>query len=537
MKDGLELRPGLRQLQPARPSWRESRPANPSWRESVSTVAVVAVPAAIAVALCLYELSGRNLWLDEAASVSIASQHGGALGAALAHDGGNMLGYYALLHVLVGLFGTGAAVIRLPSVLGAGLAAALLSLLAVRLFGRRTGFLAGILTAVSLTMIYWGQNARAYALMIGLACGSYLALVQLLESRRRAWRPWVAYVALTTASVYCGLAALLILPAQLAILAWHRKRVPVVLSAMVVTAACCAPLAVLALNRGTGQLFWVPQPSFKSLKHVVQSLSSSGLEPGFYTDSGRFLLFLTLALTLAAAIRVGYPWRRRAEAWRPTLALAWLIIPIALSVIVSEIGQSIFEPRYLLVCLPAVALLLAWLLDGIWRSDMLRPLPATAVALGLLVALVSLRALQVAPSYAKSSEPWRAATRYVIDRARPGDCLAFYPLDVRMPFRYYLGGGAGAPAAVLPRLPWSRVRPDVEQYVVPPESQLLSDVGHCGRVWLVSSHAGEADGPPASQANYQRYFVLLARLERRYPTMSAASFGHAGIITVSLLSA
>lgn len=517
-------------------------------RKSIAEIVIVALPAALALGLCLYEIRGRNLWLDEAASVTIASQHGGALGAAMAHDGGNMLGYYGLLHVLVGLFGTGSLVIRLPSALAAGVAVALLGALALRLFGRRCALLAGLLASVSLTMVYWGQNARGYTLMIALICGSYLALVHLLERNRAGWRPWLAYVLLTVGAVYSALAAVLAVAAQLVILPWHRTRLRSALSAMVAAGACCIPLAVLAISRGSGQLFWVPRPAFRGLKYVVQSLSSSGLEPSYYTGTGRFLLFLTLALTLTAAIRVAYAWRSRSarlDGWRSGLVLAWLIVPLAVSVLVSELGESIFEPRYLLVSLPAVALLLAWLLDGLWQSGAalsrirwrIAPLAAPALSVALLAALLTLRALQVAPSYAKSSEPWRAATLYVIDRARPGDCVAFYPLDVRMPFRYYLTPGLVVPTAVLPKLPWNRVRPYVEEYVVPPESQLISAVDHCGRVWVVSSHAGETDGTPASQADYRRYLILLARLHSRYPLLRAASFGYAGIISVTLLSA
>ena len=73
---------------------------------------MVGVPAVVALALCLYELTTRSLWLDEAATVAIAGQHGSAFWHAAAHDGGNMLGYYALLHVLIGWFGDGAFVIR-----------------------------------------------------------------------------------------------------------------------------------------------------------------------------------------------------------------------------------------------------------------------------------------------------------------------------------------------------------------------------------------------------------------------------------------
>jgi hypothetical protein len=103
---------------PPRPLAREPR----LW-----DVTAVAAPAALAVALCLYELTTRSLWLDEAATVAIAGQHGSALWNAISHDGGNMLGYYALMHVLVGWFGHGALVIRLPSVVAAGAAAAAVS--------------------------------------------------------------------------------------------------------------------------------------------------------------------------------------------------------------------------------------------------------------------------------------------------------------------------------------------------------------------------------------------------------------------------
>jgi hypothetical protein len=90
-------------------------PARPASRVRPSDVAVVAVPALLGAVLCLIELTTRSLWLDEAATVAIAGQHGSAFWHAAAHDGGNMLGYYALLHVLIGWFGDGAFVIRLCS--------------------------------------------------------------------------------------------------------------------------------------------------------------------------------------------------------------------------------------------------------------------------------------------------------------------------------------------------------------------------------------------------------------------------------------
>jgi len=506
---------------------------------------VIVGPTALAAVLCLYAIGSRSLWLDEAASVAIASQHGAAFGAALAHDGGNMLGYYGLLHVLIGWFGAGAVVIRLPAAIGAIASVGLLSGLALRLFGHRAAALAGVVAAVSLPLVYYGQTARAYTLMVAFICGSWLAFVWLLETPTGGWGPAIVYGLATTAALYCGLEAVLVIPAQLLVLATrHRHRAGPVLGGLAATAACAAPLAVLAAGRGTNQLFWIPRPTYKTLKQVVQALGSTGLEPNFYTATGHALLFLTLGLTLAGAAWVARGWwgsRADGADWRGSLVLGWLVVPLAITVVISELGQSFFEARYLLVCLPAVALLVTVLLDRLWQADSLRHPGwrwcSRGLAVGLLVALVSLRALQLVPSYGKSSEPWRTVTRYVMARTRPGDCLAFYPLDVRMPFRYYVSPGPTVPRPVLPGLTWRQIRPYVENYALPPAPELDRRLRGCRRLWLVASHAGEANGTPASQANYARYFRLVDELESRYSSFAGAAFGPFGIIGVTLFSA
>src|SRR5579862_5354788 len=106
-------------------------------RERILDACTVALPAALTAALCLYQLTARSLWLDEAATFSIVSQHGAAFGAAVAHDGGNMLGYYALMHVLVGAFGGSTFVLRIPSAIAATVTVTVTAVLGLGLFGRR----------------------------------------------------------------------------------------------------------------------------------------------------------------------------------------------------------------------------------------------------------------------------------------------------------------------------------------------------------------------------------------------------------------
>lgn len=478
-------------------------------------LAAVGVPAVVALALCLIELTTRSLWLDEAATVAIAGQHGSAFWHAAAHDGGNMLGYYALLHVLVGWFGHGAFVIRVPSVIAAGCAAGAVALLGLRLFDRRVALAAGLLSAVSLPLVFWGQDARGYAAMVALVAGSFVAFVALVDGPRRRG-PWIAYVALTTLSVYASYVAVFALPAQLLALAWwrtgwsrtawrtewHPAWRPV-LGAIAACAVCWIPLAVLALDRGSGQLFWIGRPTFKVGRQVIGALSSAGFEPNFRpTAVATPLAILTVALVLVAAAMIV---RRRQ--WGPLLALSWLVVPVALMLIWSFVGQPIFTPRNLLVSLPAVALLIAWVI----MSSRIPPVMAwLAVAV-----LIALRLVVLAPSYGTSPENWRAATAYVLASSRPGDCVAFYPLDASMPFDYY----AGRP-----------VQPHVEQYSAAPVP------AGCARVWLVASHQGLPTGTTTSRSHYQRYVSVRRALGRTYPARTIRSFGYASVIWVELFS-
>lgn len=519
-------------------------------RRGMSDLAVVAIPTVLALILCLFDLTTRSLWLDESATVAIASQHGSAFASAVAHDGGNMAGYYALLHVLIELFGSGTVVIRLPSALAATATVSLLSLLGLRLFGRRVGLVAGLLCAVSLPLVYWGQDARGYTLMVALVCASFLALVLALQRPRAGWSLWLAYVVVTTGAMYVGLVAVFILPAQLVVLAWHRRHTIWLITGMAATLICSIPLAVLALERGATQVFWIPPPSAFTTKQVLLTLTSGGLEPQFYTPTGDVLRWLTEVIVAGAiAWCLAQLWSRRTRpvAWRPVLALSWTLLPLVLIWIFSKLGQSMYEARYLLISLPAVALTLAWLLARIGNIDLretalrrgrpnLRVMPGAGAAL-LLVAFLVLRGIQVGEAYGVSTEPWQTVTKVVLSDARPGDCIAFYPLDSRMPFRYYLPAGATPPRPILPTLPWPRVRSFVEDYSTLSPSQIRQATASCNRIWLVSSHQGKGDGTSVGWRHYLRYLLLRERIGREYRHWQTGEFGAEHLIDVDLFSA
>ena len=505
--------------------------------------AAIAVPAMLAAVLGMIAIGSRSLGFDEGATVAIVSQHGSALGSAIARDGGNMAAYYLFMHVLVGWFGSGLTVLRLPSVVSLVVTVALVGAIGRRLFDRRVAVIAGLLCAVNLPLVYWAQTARGYAPMLAFVCAAFLAFLVLADEAepgsRRRWAA-AAYVAAMAAAAYCSLMAVLVVPVQLLALVLARQ-LPALRRlawALVGLAICCVPLAILAVRRGSGQLFWVPRPSRKVETQVLQSLTSSGLQPSFHPRftttvgllaTGLVLLGLALAVLRARRQRRQRPARdERLAGWPVALVLIWIAVPVVLTFLYSLVSQPIFLPRNLLTCLPAVALALAVVIT--------HPRLGRGAALAGLVVVLVVRAVPLVAGYGVSPEPWRSATAGVLTRSEPGDCVAFYPLDARNAFAYYVRSLARpAPRSVLPAIGWGARTPFVERYASLPAAGMASVTAGCRRLWFVSSHEGQKDGPARSLANRVGYRRLDARLEGAFGRGRIEQYGYASPIHVQLL--
>ncbi len=513
-------------------------------------VLVVGVPALLAFVLCLVGITARSLGFDESATATIVVQHGAALRHGIAHDGGNMSGYYVLLHVLVGIFGRGLLVLRLPSALAVAFATALTGLLALRLFDRRAALVAGLLTALSVSLVFWGQSARSYALVVAFASASMLSFVVLVDGPRASRRAWVAYVLCTTLAMYMSLMAALVVLAQLAsFLWWRRRHAWTVIAAVAAVAVLSIPLVLLATARGSGQVSWVSRPHLADIEQVLEGVTGAGLQPSIRSTPTTFvLLWLSVAGLLLIAGVIVREWRRHGASrvtFGPSLLLAWLVLPVVLAWAESRVATGLFLPRNLLYCEPAAALLMAWGLTRRGRAPGAeRPRFASALALAAIGVLIVLRVLQLAPSYGVSPEDWQGATSFVVQHAQRGDCVAFYPSDGRMAFQYYLPGRFGGttdlrglvPRSVLPAAPWSEVKTYVEEYTVPTSATVAALPSRCPRLWFVSSHQGRVHGSPAARAEYHHYIAFRAALESAYASHRVRLFGYASAVNVELLS-
>lgn len=300
-------------------------------------------PAAAAVltaAACLVQVDRRQMWVDELISYRMSAQPVHAVLTVARQVDAVFAPYYVFLHGWTAVFGRSELALRLPSLLGLAVAAAMVVVLGTRFFDRRTGTVAGLLFAVLPSVSRYGQEVRPYGLAVGAATLSTVLLVRATD--RPDWRRLALYacsVPLVAASHLLSL--LVIVPhvcyAALVLRLDRDRRVWRWFGALGCGLAPVVPL----LYRASGQrdlIAWVGRPTLSTLPKLPD-----------VTFGSAAVGFLVVAL---AVIQVR----------RPSIGLAmlatWAVGPLVILFVVSQWVPTL-HGRYLLFTLPAWCLLAA----------------------------------------------------------------------------------------------------------------------------------------------------------------------------------
>jgi hypothetical protein len=214
-------------------------------------------------------------------------------------------------------------------------------------------------------------------------------------------------------------------------------------------AVLVAPMVYIALTLDGDPIGWLAKPDLGAIPATFAQLAGDG--------------FLQLGVVVAVslfALRWGV--RSTRLAFGLAFTASWAVVPVLGAFAVSEV-KPIFLAKYLIVSLPAVALLAAGAITS------LRPV---ALAIAAACALVALSGPELHTWYGfRGQEDWRALTGYVQNRARPADGIVYNA-------RY--------------------ARESVEDYWLPSTAPLPHRVRPAGsaaaraRVWLVLTHSEPA---------------------------------------------
>jgi mannosyltransferase len=414
------------------------------------------LPGLVTLAVTLWRIGTPSFWRDEAATLTATRRSLPEMIRMLAHVDAVHGAYYLTVWPLAHVFGTSEFVMRLPSAVAMAAAACCTAVLGRRLASAQTGLLAGLVFALLPMTSRFGQEARSYAMVTAVAAASSYLLLRAIGEPGRRWA--AGYGVSLVALGFLNMFGLLIIPAHAITLALARRHgsagpsgeppgggatgrqgTPAgrgtpgwagasargwVIAAAVALVAI-VPIAALAWHERF-QLAWLKKPAAGDVWTLATSLTGS---------SALFVAVTALGVTGAVSQRRG---RRRAQAtavpagerlyW---LSVPWLFVPPAVLIIVSEI-KPVYVDRYVVFCLPALALLAGAGLAAVGRYWQIAALA--------LIAVATLPAQQAIRLPAGHADDIRAAAAVLRQQAKPGDAVVWFKPGFRDLGAVYPGG-------------------------------------------------------------------------------------------------
>jgi mannosyltransferase len=332
---------------------------------------------------------------------------------------------------------------------------------------------AAAFVVVSPVAARWAQEARPTSLAVLGATAATLALATALADGRTRW--WAAYVVAVTALAYVQLTALLLVPAHaVTVAALGRDRWRHWAAAATAAVLAAAPLVWIGVHERDA-IAWIARPGPGRLRHLPESLL------------GPAPVVVVLAAVLALAVR-RHP---LGDGARPAaFAVPWTLLPPA-GLWLAGRTTPLYTERYLVFCLPALALLAGWALARAGRRT-----AAAALAAVLVLALPQQVRLRSAAGHGEDVGRLLAV---LDDRGRAGDAVVFQQQSSRLlaeayprvfaPLSDVTAGTSGAVAGTLggtwPARPCGTIPGRVREH---------------SRVWVVAAGTRRPDFPGAVAA-------------------------------------
>ena len=376
----------------------------------------------LGLTISLIGIGTPSLWYDEAATVTAVTRDWPELWRMLGNVDAVHGAYYVLMHALVDLFGYSPVLLRMPSAIAVGAAAALTVVLG-RQLGLGGGAAVGGLVFCLLPRATWmGTEARSYALSAALAVLLTIVLLHGQRSNRRRW--WLAYAALTVVSCYLFIYLALVIVAHGFSLAWWlasagRTAGATVRRWCVASAAAAAALLpfALAVIGQNAQVSWILDLGPDTPRQVLRTQ--------WFLFDGRFAIagWILIAFGVIALLRTVRGFSAAA------VLLPALVVPTAALLLATELYSPLYTPRYLTICLPFVALVIGAAIAAVPT----RPLAALTIASLVLLAIPSI--VEQRQPDAKQASTWKEVAALISEQRAedgPGTTAIIYG-----PVRYH----------------------------------------------------------------------------------------------------
>ncbi|PTL56469.1 glycosyltransferase family 39 protein [Paraconexibacter algicola] len=378
----------------------------------------------LAAALRFPTLGAQSYWADEAATVDVLRHPLGELLGAVRDQESTPPLYYLLAWVWTQPLGDSEAALRALSAVFGLATVPVAAAIGARLGGARAALAAAALVATSPLLVWFSQEARAYALLVLMAGASVLLLLRVLElpSRGRL----LAWGACAGAALATHFFALFLVAGEVVWLAValraDRRLLAMALAPPAVLGLALLPLALDQRSAGRAS-FIGEEPLGTRLAQVPKQLLVGYDAPGEVVAA--VLAGLLALAALAGLRRAGGPVRALAA-----VAAASVLVPLLLVVA----GDDYLVTRNLLAVAVPLLVLLAVGTAG------LPPRAGTVVAVALAT-VGAATAIAVQVDDGSQRENWRDATAaFGHEATGRGRAIVVLPGSGRVAVEHYLPG-------------------------------------------------------------------------------------------------
>ena len=312
----------------------------------------------VGAALRFPTLGEQSFWFDEATTWQIVAHGLGHVLHQVPQTESTPPLYYVLLWCWSRVFGLGEAGLRsLSAVFGTGTIVVMWAL-GRRIASERAGLVAGLVTAANPFLVWYSQEARAYAFLVLVSAVSLLTLVRALSSPSgKRVLAWGASAALALAAHYY--AVVVIVPEALWLAVALRRRGVLTLQRM---ALGVLPIAVvggaqlpLMIHQNDGRAGYISTSG--SLPYRVVQLFKQDLIGEGQPVKGLLTAICAAAVVIGLGLLVART--RRDEHTAAVTPLVVGLGGVAVAIIIATVGTDYFNTRNLLATWPALMLVVA----------------------------------------------------------------------------------------------------------------------------------------------------------------------------------
>jgi 4-amino-4-deoxy-L-arabinose transferase-like glycosyltransferase len=390
--------------------------------------------------LRIYDLAGESFWLDEGISIQSSKLSLISIVFELIPDVHPPL-YLFILHYWVGLFGDSEFSARFLSVIFGFSSLIVIYRLGTLICSKNIGILSSFLLSFSVFHIRFSQEVRGYSLMVFLTLLSLYFFIRLRDGKDRkiVW----GYILSSSALMFTHYYGLLIILAQniyMFTLYLLKKnmyepstarwwRLQVVLGILYLPWLFILLNQVISIQDG----FWIPQPSLKALLDTF--IKYAGSRQTFLLFSALTVIGLIPSLFFRTRRQTGEKADKKYSSnLSPyksiSLLTVWMLTPILLPFVVSQVSAPIYETRYTIA---------ASLPFYILAARGIEQLTFKYLKLGIILIIIIFSLGNIQEYFTKiDKQQWREAAFFIERHAKKDDVVLLSPdYTLKKIFNYY----------------------------------------------------------------------------------------------------